>query len=144
MKNNARFDIERSRDESLSFEKIGSVSAAAYPDIENHYSFLDPAPWPGINYYRLKQVDLDGKWTYSKTISIDNSRDELIVFPNPANNQIWIGRQSKASAFLITNTAGQTLKSGTTKGDEYLDIQELPAGIYFLQMNQQNLLFTKK
>lgn len=143
-KNNARFDIERSRDESLSFEKIGSASAAAYPDIENHYSFLDPAPWPGINYYRLKQVDLDGKWTYSKTISIDNSRDELIVFPNPANNQIWIGRQSKASAFHITNTAGQTLKSGTTKGDEYLDIQELPAGIYFLQMNRQNLLFTKK
>jgi hypothetical protein len=143
-KNNARFDIERSRDESLSFAKIGSVHSATNPDIENHYSFLDPAPWPGINYYRLKQVDMDGKWTYSKTISVDNSREELIVFPNPANNQIWIGRQSKASTFVITNNAGQTLKSGSTGGDEYIDIHDLPAGIYYLQMNQQTLLFSKK
>ncbi|MBK8686669.1 MAG: hypothetical protein IPN26_17710 [Bacteroidetes bacterium] len=81
-KNNARFNVERSRDESLSFEKL-DLFLQPLVRILKAIILLDPAPWPGINYYHLKQMDLDGKWTCSKTISIDNSRDELIVFPNP-------------------------------------------------------------
>ena len=81
------FTIERSAD-GLSFEEIGKISGAGTSLQMHSYTFIDAHPNSGINYYRLKQTDFNGDYTYSiiKPITILNQSDiSLKVFPNPAN-----------------------------------------------------------
>lgn len=83
-KNNDRYIIERSSD-ALSFTSIGSVKAAGNSTTSHHYELYDHEPLQGINYYRLKQVNHDGSFSYSGTIAFafENALS-LSLFPNPA------------------------------------------------------------
>jgi len=89
------FDIERAKDNFL-WERIGRKEAAGNSSNLLHYSFTDYNVIPinydsKVYYYRLKQVDLDGTFEYSKIISIRISDDEdITIFPNPANDQVQI------------------------------------------------------
>ena len=82
--NNAYFAIERIS-EGLTFYEIGSVQGSNNSNEVLHYSFTDPSPISGINYYRLKQVDFDGSFEYSPVISIDltNNNSFADLYPNP-------------------------------------------------------------
>ena len=62
--NSDRFMIERSKDGAV-FEPIGMVTAAGNSAQMNQYAHLDRSPYPGLNYYRLQQVDLDGTFEHS-------------------------------------------------------------------------------
>ncbi|WP_338769294.1 T9SS type A sorting domain-containing protein [Bernardetia sp. ABR2-2B] len=90
--NTSHFEIERSND-AMDFIKIGELKAGNN-NLENQiYQYWDKEPQNGTNYYRLKQVDLDGTFTYTKTIAIDNqgiiTAFELQkMYPNPAQNAI--------------------------------------------------------
>ncbi|WP_338769296.1 T9SS type A sorting domain-containing protein [Bernardetia sp. ABR2-2B] len=90
--NTSHFEIERSND-AMDFIKIGDLKSGNN-NLENQiYQYWDKEPQNGINYYRLKQVDLDGTFTYTKTIAIDNqgiiTAFELQkMYPNPAQNAI--------------------------------------------------------
>ena len=90
--NASHFEIERSND-AMDFIKIGDFKSGNN-NLENQiYQYWDKEPQNGINYYRLKQVDLDGTFTYTKTIAIDNqgiiTNFELQkMYPNPAQNTI--------------------------------------------------------
>jgi len=89
--------LERSAD-GKAFEKIGQIKGAGNSVIKLNYTFMDNHPANGINYYRLKQVDDDGKCTYSESISLDytlftsNSDKDLqiSIYPNPAVNEIKV------------------------------------------------------
>lgn len=82
--NNDYFTIEHSRNGSK-FEPIGMVAGAGNSSSVNHYEFSDKQPYPGINYYRLVQVDFDGTATHSEIRKVDFSKDQMYtVFPNPA------------------------------------------------------------
>ena len=90
--NTSHFEIERSSD-AMDFVKIGELKSGS-KKLENQiYQYWDSEPQNGINYYRLKQVDVDGTFTYTKTIAIDNQGSittfELQkMYPNPAQNTI--------------------------------------------------------
>jgi hypothetical protein len=90
--NTSHFEIERSNN-GMDFIKIGTLKSGN-KKIENQiYQYWDQEPQTGINYYRLKQVDLDGTFTYTKTIAIDNqgiitSFEFQKIYPNPAQNLI--------------------------------------------------------
>lgn len=92
--NTSHFEIERSND-AMDFIKIGSL-ASGNNILENQiYQYWDKEPQTGINYYRLKQVDLDGTFTYTKTIAIAIDNQGIItdfeiqkIYPNPAQNSI--------------------------------------------------------
>ncbi len=68
--NCSHFEVERSID-SRSFEKIGSVIANGNADTRIDYQFTDNYPVLGVNYYRLKIVDKDGQYDYSKIVSVN-------------------------------------------------------------------------
>jgi uncharacterized repeat protein (TIGR03803 family) len=88
--NSDRFEIERSSGGTV-FSTIGTVAAAGNTNALTSYSFTDSHPLDRINYYRLKQIDSDAKFTYSKTILVNfNNSDKLIVSPNPASDQLNI------------------------------------------------------
>lgn len=78
------------------------------------YYFVDPNPVVGSNYYRIKQVDKDGKVTYSNTISVMYKPTEVSIrfFPNPVNDQMRIrlsATQSSAWLLTLTDLSGKTI-----------------------------------
>jgi hypothetical protein len=86
-KNFDKFIIERSID-GKNFEAIGEVKGAGNSKVLLNYSLVDNAPLLGTNYYRLKSVDLDESFAYSKVIFTNyNTASDFVVFPNPSNGE---------------------------------------------------------
>ncbi|MEN0006640.1 MAG: T9SS type A sorting domain-containing protein [Bacteroidota bacterium] len=81
--------IERSQD-GREFQEIGRVQGAGTTNIPQNYSLIDQSPANGINYYRLRQVDFDGKTDYSEVVSVDfkGANSELTVRPTEAST--WV------------------------------------------------------
>lgn len=81
--NNALFEIERSAD-GASFKTIGQVIPASHSGTPLHYSFNDRLPLPGLNYYRIRQTDYDGKFSISEVVSLnfENNSRQPSVFPS--------------------------------------------------------------
>ncbi|MBK6832863.1 MAG: T9SS type A sorting domain-containing protein [Bacteroidetes bacterium] len=93
--NNNRFEIERSKD-GIVFEKIGNESSKAQGGNSTSnlvYSFIDLNPYSGTSYYRLKQIDHDGKFEYHSIISVDREESKnikFVVFPNPNQGEFSV------------------------------------------------------
>ena len=137
--NASHFEVERSLD-GQNFETIGQVQADNL-DQGSSYRFLDPTPQAGLNTYRLRQVDLNGDFSYSeiRTVLLEGTGLQFAVAPNPADDQLTIflsdPGQSKAQLILTDETGRQVqqqeleLQSGTSF---QLSATELPSGLYFL------------
>lgn len=83
--NSDRFEVQHSTD-GIGFNKIGSVKAAGNSSTQKDYSFLHATPVKGMNYYRLKQYDLDGHAVvyYIRAVKFDgNEVQDIYIYPNP-------------------------------------------------------------
>lgn len=99
--NSKSFEVERSAG-TAGFTTIGSVEAKGYSSVTTSYSFLDKQPLQGLNVYRLKQVDLDGKYEYSPVVKISFSRQPGIrITPNPASSFVNIGLDNSNGAITV-------------------------------------------
>ncbi|HXB95904.1 MAG TPA: T9SS type A sorting domain-containing protein, partial [Puia sp.] len=91
--NNDYFTVEKSQD-GINFEDLTRVNSAApngTSSLPLYYSAIDPSPYSGTNFYRLKQTDLDGNSTYSNIVSVDFSKTNAInVYPNPSSGIVYI------------------------------------------------------
>ena len=121
------------------WESIGSISATANGNSgSTSYSFTDDQPLSGINQYRLRQVDFDGRVTYSTIVSLNFSGTTTIqLYPNPARDQLQVKVSASGSGTIrISNAAGvPVLQTGFTGSERILDISRLPAGHYHLQLS---------
>jgi hypothetical protein len=136
--NNNRFDVTRSTN-NIDFKTIGSVASKGNSLQTNNYTYTDLQPASGFNYYRLNQVDIDGKTTISSTvaINIDNlvkTVFSLMVSGNNLNYTINSATATKATLQLF-NMAGRNVYSkaidvrvGVNNGN--IAINELQHGIY--------------
>ena len=86
---NDHFEIERSQ-KNTDFKLIGIVAGNESSSKAYHYTFTDNSPENGINFYRLKQVTVDGKITYSSVVTVNFDIRKLKIFPNPARDKIYI------------------------------------------------------
>lgn len=149
--NLAGFIIQRSVD-ATNFSSIGFVVARGNSNIELSYSSIDWQPIHGINYYRLKILDADGQFTYTKIISVKIDADmfTLKISPNPAKNILFVlvNGESGKSIFQITDASGRKLNEGiislTNNTSFSIDINSLPKGIYNLQLYTKNKTETKR
>lgn len=144
---NNYFEIERSAD-GINFTAIGQVKSAGDATNEQQYSFIDVNPLNGVNYYRLKQVDIDGKTTRFKTISLSNSNLGVTVSPNPAVDFVKVRFESKlanATVSLIT-LSGQTIYhiSAVSGNECRIDLSSTPRGTYILQVKDGVKTFSTK
>jgi hypothetical protein len=80
--NSDYYTVERSAD-GINFSPIGRVIAKGFTTEVTEYNFNDLNPLPGYNYYRLHQVDRNGDFDYSSTVSVFFTRSVLNVYPNP-------------------------------------------------------------
>jgi hypothetical protein len=144
--NNDYFIVERSRD-GLSFEDIGKISGAGNSNQLLSYAFTDHAPLTGVSYYRLKQVDFDGSFSYSNIVAVNFLKHGVFsVFPNPALNAITVSFFSYSKSYGrldIISSSGQVVKSlviectsGTNQ--QLFDISNLAAGVYTIRLQNKH------
>lgn len=152
--NNAFYEVERSVD-GQNFTKIAQVQRAA-GGAYNEYAFTDA----GINrfnapaiYYRLKQTDRDGQFSYSKVATLRLSvKEGFLLYPNPASFSTTLvvdAEQSGRGVIIITDAAGkqvQTLTQQWTKGinQKTIDVSNLPSGEYHVTITTVNQIQTLK
>jgi hypothetical protein len=140
--NNTGFEIERSR-EAISFEKIGFVTSKSSE--ANTYTFKDENLEKGVLYYRLKQIDTDGKYSYSPVISIRTKGTETIfIYPNPNKDGIFRidGKIIADQKMTVLNAVGQEVEGSIYQNQ--IDLRNLPAGIYFLNLEGESFRLIKE
>lgn len=140
--NNNYFQIERSID-GVNFEVIGFVEGYGTTDINNEYDYLDTDPFFGKNYYRLKQVDLDGAYEYSvvRTIvlQVENLPD-VIVYPNPTKDFTTLRAVKPFETDVevdIVSVKGEVLRTiqlSQSTNSERIDLREYQSGYYYLNI----------
>lgn len=93
--NSNYFEVQRSADNET-FTPIGTVVAAGNAQYRNDYIFTDTDPYQGANYYRLKQVDNDGRFEYTHTVVafMAGSGSRPVIFPNPATDVLHVAFSS--------------------------------------------------
>jgi hypothetical protein len=129
--NSERFDIERSTN-GIHFDKIGEIKAAGTSNQLINYIFEDENPTLGINYYRLKQVDFDGKTAKSPVVSIKKvDKMHQLAFPNPVNDRLNLQTESPEN-LVLTTVYGAVLREGKPLEKTWF-LNDLPIGIYFLK-----------
>ena len=128
-----RFEIERSSD-AKSWIKIGEQKAAGESSAHKSYYFTDGSALSGANYYRLKMIDLDQTFAYSRIVSSLNENTNLLIFsPNPAKDFVTISGLSGGEFIEIINTMGIKISATTNQGNSFkYDISGLNTGIYII------------
>ncbi len=149
-KNSSHFDIERSVD-GQHFSKIDKVLAANNSEKTKEYSYRDLYPDATVVYYRLKQVDLDGRVTYTPVRKVNFAAiKDFTVFPNPVNRgeNLTIKVENVANAKLeLVNSLGQIIVSSFSNNNSIINLPinaKIPAGQYVLRVIGGNSITTKK
>lgn len=130
-KDNARFEVQRSFD-GINWMTIGNVEANG-GNIVNNYSFIDNTP-SEINFYRLKQVDINGQSALSEIRKVDFNApkaDVVKVYPNPSRGIVNIVTEEDAT-YALMDINGRIVSEGEVKGA--LKLNDLPTGLYMVKV----------
>jgi hypothetical protein len=140
--NNDYFIIESSHDGVL-FQPIGNINGAGNSSGSLYYKFIDENPSSGISYYRLKQIDYDGAYTYSNVISIKQSIGaEVSIFPNPTKGNIKLNFVSKYDdqiRICVSNAYNMIYNQELflPRGNKILEfdfLKDVPSGFYIIKI----------
>ncbi|PKP12172.1 MAG: hypothetical protein CVU09_01375 [Bacteroidetes bacterium HGW-Bacteroidetes-4] len=160
-KDNDYFEVERSLD-GIEFTAIGRVYGAGNTMVQKNYNFTDDYPLTGTAYYRLKQVDFNGEYDYSKTIAVyfegsqvfdDNS---VAIYPNPfKDGDLTLELKSVPGntpvTIKVTSLTGHTVYLVKLNAPEHhkvnlipMAMDRLPQGIYFINISTEKKTITKR
>ncbi|HSQ44680.1 MAG TPA: T9SS type A sorting domain-containing protein [Ginsengibacter sp.] len=151
-----KYEIERSFDGNI-FSNVAEVPGAGTTSSIHSYSYLDDISSVGcsIIYYRIDQIDNDGKSSYSKVlqVKINDEMRQLIISPNPFTSYISIkitwNKNENVTAKIINLQGSEVFTKNIqmNKGANYVpidDVSDLPPGNYFIQFISATERFTKK
>jgi hypothetical protein len=131
--NTREFIIERSTD-GKNYDRIGSVPAAGNSNSLLDYTYTDPQPQPNTNFYRLKQVDLDGNFTYSSVRAIGfPASGKTYWYSTGRGSAEVVLQQGDSQPYALFDAAGHLLRSGNLFNGR-TRVSQLPPGIYFLRI----------
>jgi hypothetical protein len=140
--NNDGFEVQRMLEGEQQFTKIGWVAGNGTTTNTSYYTFEDDNGFSGISYYRLKQIDFDGTFTYSDIRAVDGEEGEVLtIFPNPAVDLINIRLQKEDNTDLfikVYDSKGALVinqqKVLYSNVVQLTEINELAAGVYWMQI----------
>lgn len=141
--NNDRFEIQHSLNGN-DFYPIGFVdgNGNSYSDQDYHYIHRNPVA--GINYYRLKQIDFNGEFEYSKLVSVSSETKTSITMDN-ARNEVRVYSENLLGDISIFGTDGKMIRKQKIQNNiEYVDLSTLPSGIYYVNVLNGSELITQK
>ena len=140
------FEVDRSTD-GKNFTKVNQFVNKLWSNTMEYHETTDRYPEMGNNYYRLKEVYLDGSYIYTdlKLVNFNIDLESIAVFPNPAQENLFINLKSlknQEGTITITNQYGQVAKlieiGNIPEQLLEVDIKELTNGLYYLQINLTN------
>lgn len=145
-KNNDYFELQRSSNGS-NFEVIGQVKGAGTSNSPVSYSYSDIHPVSGLGYYRIRQVDFDGSYTYSDTRVVN--RDKSIkwsLYPNPVSDgaiMIRFDAEVGDLDYVLSDLQGRTLQYSRISPDYNKEFRiqlgnGMPSGYYLLEVRDQS------
>lgn len=147
--NTAFFEIERSTD-GIQFAGTGLTTRAFNTAGDHHYQVTDQWAPAVKTFYRIKEIDIDGRTNYSQVVSVNaiesNNDIEVIIYPNPASGVVNVQLRSSERNLRnikLYDAAGRLLQSGyninNTAGK--VAVSHLASGIYWLQIELSNGTF---
>ncbi|MEO1216161.1 MAG: LamG-like jellyroll fold domain-containing protein [Bacteroidota bacterium] len=133
--NNSGFEVQFSTDLD-NWEELGFVEGKGAVTEINSYNFLHNNPKKGQNYYRLKQIDINGAFDYSEMVSVYSSGlGVLNIYPNPSQSLINIdGIDVENLRYRIIDNTGRTILQSEMDKNQ-IDISTLANGLYFLSLD---------
>ena len=140
--NNAGFWLEKSFN-GQQWEAIEFINGQGQSQVMSNYSAIDTKPFTGINYYRLKQLDFDGKYEYSRTIEVSFGSDlsAFRIYPNPSDTYLnyllpFKDNKEQLQSISIYNSQGQLVKQLIPDSfAQKISTASLPKGVYWLQFH---------
>jgi hypothetical protein len=146
--NNDYFTIEKSID-FVNWEAIETIEGKGNSNELNSYSTWDYSTKNSDEYFRLKQTDFDGKFTYSAVVlskKCHNFGNEISIYPNPCDGNFYIDYQADNSLIKriqIYNMLGETVYYSTIFKN-YISLPEVPKGIYLITIQSQQSKYVQK
>ena len=137
--NSKEFVLERSTDGGSTWMTIAIIPATGNSNIQKQYSTVDYAPVTGINQYRLRSVDVDGKRSNSdiKAVLFANS-NVVVITPNPASNfaNIYLSKSNnQPTKIIVTDASGRVITNINTPSQMYrLNTGSYNKGIYIIKI----------
>ena len=150
--NTHHFTVERSTDGS-SFSPIGQVAAAGNSSTVRNYTFTDPHPLKGVNFYRLRIVDVDNKFKLSDIRQVKNDGiADVNIYPNPVKNQLQVAisaDKAVSGQLTISDASGKRVysnKINLAQGSTLLPIAvgNFAAGYYILKIQLNDDVIMKQ
>ncbi|MFM2135512.1 MAG: hypothetical protein RL021_912 [Bacteroidota bacterium] len=151
--NNDYFTVERSAN-GTDYETVAQVEGSGTTSYSRHYSAVDPQPFTGISYYRLKQTDFDGTFSYSLPVAVKNNTylQGLSLAPNPAASLITVRIQPSLDGeqtLRIYAVSGQLLlekkiPAGNQIREESLDISGFDSGVYNVVLETPETVYNER
>lgn len=134
--NSEKFDIQRSVD-GKNWLVMGSVSAVNIGDAFHSYSFKDNSPLAGRNLYRLKMIDLDASFAYSRILGVEFGQSTtMITYPNPSKGitTVQLGKNNIGGQIRLISATGLVLQRINVASESVsVGLGSYAAGVYFLQ-----------
>ncbi|MEP6947881.1 MAG: T9SS type A sorting domain-containing protein [Ginsengibacter sp.] len=150
--NSNYFAVERAID-GIHFAPIGQVKAAGNSGVARSYQFNDANPAKGINYYRLRIVDIDNSGKYSDVITVTNTGSvNFTIYPNPVKNTLLVNmdaEKAEMAVVSITDINGRKVYNHqvtVTQGNNNfpIDVNNFSKGTYYLKVQLSNGSYTNK
>jgi len=146
--NSDYFILEKSPD-AISWQELTRVKAIGNSSSEQNYTNMDISPYRGVNYYRLKQVDMDGQFDYSPIRAVNFNEQlvsEPVVYPNPSNGVFYIENYNLEQIRLFTVDGKEiSLQAQFNPQAQVatIDLKDMPAGIYLLRIGAKTVKMIK-
>jgi hypothetical protein len=141
------FELQRSAD-LKAWEPVSRVEAQGFSSHTHTYPPQnDDKVYFPTTYYRLRQVDFDGRQEFFGPIAANCNAPAMPtpIFPNPCSHELFVQFKSQHSTWIVADLTGRQLLKGTaTNGLNALNLQNLPAGAYILTLGQEFIPFMKK
>ena len=134
--NNQGFTIERSSNGTI-YDVIGQVKGNGSSNVAHDYTFTDQSPvlgLGGVNYYRLRQTDFDGKETVSPAVSVLFGKGGLILKNTLAHDavEVLVGDESPV-LLSVFNVSGQEVYASKVQGAQRIDVSAWVSGMYIVR-----------
>lgn len=153
-RDNDYFEVERSID-GITFETINTVKGVGNTNYQSKYYSADENPVTGVNYYRLKQFDMNGTFEYSEVVSVnilDDFYDMLSLFPNPTTGKTEVIFNSYTNDEVMLNVVGYQGKTivnskidAVSGGNRFtLDLSNEPQGVYIVSITSKDKVYRSK
>ena len=144
--NNNYFEVQRSSD-SRSFTAIGRTNGNGNSSEIINYNYMDNNPLEGTSYYRLKQVDYNGNYSYSSTQAVSFASGTVTIYPNPTENYIVIRSSDQLLSITIQDVVGSTvLSQNSNEGEttQQIVLSSIPKGLYLVTIQTKTTTVTQK